>query len=111
MDLALSTAADLRDTRRSSGLSQTQLSRLTGLAQPRISAYERGHIEPSLDTLARIAGAINRHVLTVRQHPAAEHVKRRAEMSDALAAFLAARPEYADLVAPLSELLASASSK
>lgn len=36
------------------GLSQTSLSKLTGIPQPVLSMYENGHRSPSIDTLQRI---------------------------------------------------------
>ena len=44
----------VRDFRGRHGLSQTTLSRLTGIPQPVLSMYENGHRIPSLDTLERI---------------------------------------------------------
>lgn len=52
-------AADIvRQARRSAGISQAELARRTGIAQPTISAYERGVHEPGLSTLnTLVAGA------------------------------------------------------
>lgn len=43
--------------RRSSGLSQAELSRRSGLQSSVLSAYEHGHRQPSVAALARIAAA------------------------------------------------------
>lgn len=50
-------AALLRQARRRAGLSQTALARRAGVTQPVVSAYERGHREPSLATLRRLVAA------------------------------------------------------
>jgi transcriptional regulator with XRE-family HTH domain len=89
---------------------------LAGIPQPRISSYERGAVEPSLDSLARLGSALHAHVLFQRQHPAAswdeklrdEHARGLATMGEALESFLIARSEYADLALPLVELLRTA---
>lgn len=48
-------AADLiRKAREAAGQSQSELARAIATAQPVISAYERGHRDPSLETLRRI---------------------------------------------------------
>jgi transcriptional regulator with XRE-family HTH domain len=113
MDLSVS---DLRHARLSSGLSQNKLGRLTGIKPSRLSEYEHGHIEPSLETLAKIGAALHAHLIFQRQNPAASEdaqlraaqVKRLESMGTALSDFLAAHPSYADLVLPLTELLATA---
>ena len=116
MDLALSCAADLRDARLRSGLSQARLADLTGIPQTRISGYERGAVEPTLGSLARLGSALHAHVLFQRQHPAAswdrqvrdEHARRLSGMSDVLVAFQQEHPEFADCALPLVELLRTA---
>jgi len=47
----------LRDARRRSGLSQTELARRAKVAQSVISAYESGRREPALSTLSRLVAA------------------------------------------------------
>lgn len=49
------TGADLiRDARRRAGISQSELSRRTGVPQAAISVYESGKREPGLDTSLRL---------------------------------------------------------
>jgi transcriptional regulator with XRE-family HTH domain len=45
------------DIRRQSGLNQSELARRAGLARSVVNAYERGHRQPGVDALARIAAA------------------------------------------------------
>ena len=47
----------LRDARCSAGLTQAELAQRAGTSQATISAYERGHKEPSVETLARLLAA------------------------------------------------------
>ncbi|MGH2408294.1 MAG: helix-turn-helix domain-containing protein [Candidatus Limnocylindrales bacterium] len=54
----MSAATILRYARRHAGLSQRELARRTGIAQPAIARIERGSVSPRLDTLERLlAGA------------------------------------------------------
>lgn len=55
--MATTSAALLREARQRSHLSQTDLARRAGVAQPVISAYESGRREPSLRTLTRLVAA------------------------------------------------------
>ena len=48
----------VRDARRLAGLTQQQLARLAGVAQPTVSNMERGASRVSLDTLLRILAAL-----------------------------------------------------
>lgn len=52
----------LMDARRESGLTQQQLSELTGIAQADISRLERGEGNPSLHTLQRLAKGLGRQI-------------------------------------------------
>lgn len=45
--------------RKSSGLTQKQLSEKTGITQPDISKLENGNANPSIRTLKRLANAMN----------------------------------------------------
>ncbi|HTZ63159.1 MAG TPA: helix-turn-helix transcriptional regulator [Solirubrobacteraceae bacterium] len=47
----------IRDIRRRSGLRQAELARRAGLPRSVVSAYERGHRQPGVDALARLAAA------------------------------------------------------
>ena len=48
--------------RRRAGLTQAELASRSGLARPALSAYENGRRQPSVATLARIAGACGARV-------------------------------------------------
>ena len=47
----------IREVRRRAGLTQTDLARRAGTSQPVISAYERGHRDPTHRTLRRMVEA------------------------------------------------------
>ena len=49
----------LREARVNSGLSQSDLEDLSGIPKARLSRYENGHVEPSIQTLARLSRALN----------------------------------------------------
>ena len=49
----------LREARVAAGLSQSELEELSGIPKARLSRYENGHVEPSIQTLARLARALN----------------------------------------------------
>ncbi|MEO8475769.1 MAG: helix-turn-helix transcriptional regulator [Actinomycetota bacterium] len=49
----------LREARLAGGLSQSELEELSGIPKARLSRYENGHVEPSIQTLARLARALN----------------------------------------------------
>ena len=49
----------LREARIQAGLSQSELEELSGIPKARLSRYENGHVEPSIQTLARLARALN----------------------------------------------------
>jgi predicted nucleotidyltransferase len=49
---------EVREMRRSAGLSQQQLAQRSGVAQPNIAAYETGRRHPSPETLARLRKAV-----------------------------------------------------
>jgi transcriptional regulator with XRE-family HTH domain len=49
----------LREARVASGLSQSELEDISGIPKARLSRYENGHVEPSIQTLARLSRALN----------------------------------------------------
>ncbi len=49
----------LREARIRAGLSQSELEELSGIPKARLSRYENGHVEPSIQTLSRLAKALN----------------------------------------------------
>jgi transcriptional regulator with XRE-family HTH domain len=49
----------LREARVQAGFSQSELEELSGIPKARLSRYENGHVEPSIQTLARLARALN----------------------------------------------------
>ena len=49
----------LREARLGAGLSQSELEELSGIPKARLSRYENGHVEPSIQTLNRLARALN----------------------------------------------------
>jgi transcriptional regulator with XRE-family HTH domain len=49
----------LRETRVAAGLSQSELEDISGIPKARLSRYENGHVEPSIQTLARLSRALN----------------------------------------------------
>jgi transcriptional regulator with XRE-family HTH domain len=49
----------LRETRVRAGLSQSDLEEISGIPKARLSRYENGHVAPSIQTLERLARALN----------------------------------------------------
>jgi transcriptional regulator with XRE-family HTH domain len=49
----------LRETRIRAGLSQSDLEEISGIPKARLSRYENGHVAPSIQTLERLARALN----------------------------------------------------
>jgi transcriptional regulator with XRE-family HTH domain len=60
----------IAEIRRSSGLSQAELARQTGLDRSVLSAYEHGRRQPSVGALARIAASAG---LELRLAPASDY--------------------------------------
>jgi hypothetical protein len=52
--------AFLKEARRAAGLSQRELARRAGVAQPVLSRIERGHASPRFETLDRLLRACGR---------------------------------------------------
>lgn len=53
----MSSAALIREARRRAGLTQKQLAERIETTQSAVARWERGRVEPSFETLRRIAGA------------------------------------------------------
>jgi transcriptional regulator with XRE-family HTH domain len=49
----------LRETRVKAGFSQSDLEEISGIPKARLSRYENGHVAPSIQTLERLARALN----------------------------------------------------
>src|ERR671935_2106567 len=49
----------LRATRVKAGYSQSDLEEISGIPKARLSRYENGHVAPSIQTLERLAAALN----------------------------------------------------
>jgi transcriptional regulator with XRE-family HTH domain len=49
----------LRQTRIKAGLSQSDLEEISGIPKARLSRYENGHVAPSIQTLERLARALD----------------------------------------------------
>ena len=49
----------VREARQRAGLTQSDLSTASGVLQPEISRVERGFANPTLDTLGKLAAAVN----------------------------------------------------
>lgn len=60
MSTASAIARNVKTLRGSSGLSQTRLAELAGLSQTWISRLESGDVNPTLETLERLAQAFGR---------------------------------------------------
>jgi len=58
----------VRDARRDAGITQAELARRAGTAQPAVAAYERGVRTPSVATLQRLLGACE-HDLELTARP------------------------------------------
>src|SRR6266508_2508846 len=56
---ALELGARIRALREARGLSQTELAKRMGTSQPAIARLEAGRVTPGLDTLDRVADALN----------------------------------------------------
>ncbi|GAA1465165.1 helix-turn-helix domain-containing protein [Microbacterium thalassium] len=57
--MAESVAGSLRERRRVAGMSQRDLARASGVAQPNIAAYESGRRAPSVQTLAKLDAGLS----------------------------------------------------
>ena len=59
----------LRDARKAKGLSQASLAETIGLAQPTVSAVERGVSNVRVDTLLRLLAALDLELVLRPRHP------------------------------------------
>jgi transcriptional regulator with XRE-family HTH domain len=73
--ISLEVARLLREERIRRGISMNRLAEKSGLSQAMVSYVERGIRNPTLDTLLRIAGALNVDLSGL--------IKRASKMSDA----------------------------
>lgn len=76
---------NVRDARLAAGLTQAELARAAGVAQPNLSAYETGRRTPTPAVLARIERAL-------RVRPAARVTRHRKAILAAVAAHHAREP-------------------
>src|SRR5688500_14813170 len=92
------------EARRSSGLSLRELAARAGTSHSTLSAYERGKVAPSVDTLERVldAAGFAIEIDAVRRIRRTEHLERGVElwMVLELAASFPARPRATSLDAP-----------
>jgi transcriptional regulator with XRE-family HTH domain len=68
----------IRELRRSTGRSQSELAAAMNTGQPEVSEWERGKVLPSLDTVLRICGLCG--VTLAYFDPAGDGHRRREEM-------------------------------
>ena len=68
-------AAELLEMRQASGLTQTALAQASGVQQSEISRIERGHANPTVQTMEQLANAMGMRVAFV---PMTTHKTRRA---------------------------------
>jgi len=61
----MTTGERIRAARKKAGLTQKQLSELTGIAEPTIRRYELGKLNPKYETVGKLAAAMNIPVSTV----------------------------------------------
>ncbi len=59
LSMQATVAKNLTDYREQSSLTQRQLSELAGIDRKTINRIENGHFSPSIDTLTRLAVALN----------------------------------------------------
>jgi transcriptional regulator with XRE-family HTH domain len=64
------------------GLSQGDIEKRTGLLRSYLSRVENGHTVPSLDTLGKIAAALEVGVSELLEAPTGEHAKTASLLAD-----------------------------
>jgi transcriptional regulator with XRE-family HTH domain len=98
----------IQGVRRRQGLTQAELARRAGTSQPVVSAYERGHRDPTYATLRKLVEAGGERLQLSAVRPAAdlippsdlvEHARRLLDVLT-LADAIPARPRPAMLDAP-----------
>jgi transcriptional regulator with XRE-family HTH domain len=88
----MSESADLlRRARARAGLTQRELARRTGVAQPLISAYEKGRRQPGADMLLRLLRATGHEVALTSTVEASREAAAKLEQVAALAMALPVR--------------------
>lgn len=61
-DASRDVAKQLRDVRKSQGMTQESLAELVGTKKSNISRLESGHYNPSLDFLVKVAGGLGKQI-------------------------------------------------
>lgn len=69
----------MADARTASGLSQEEVAVRAGTSRPTLSAYERGHRNPTLSTLERVLAANGQMLATVPLPVFTQHTDRRGK--------------------------------
>lgn len=82
----------LRRARGRAGLSQRRLSRLTGVAESRISDYETGRHQPSAAMLQRLLSATGHDLVAVPRSPSRPDPERNGRILADLLSFVDAVP-------------------
>lgn len=62
-DIYKKISTDVIKARKESGLTQSQLAEKSGLTQANISNIEKGSIHPTIDSLQKIAAAVNKKLI------------------------------------------------
>ena len=81
----------LRKARLAAGLSQRELARRAGVAQPLISSYENGHRQPGANVLLRLIRATGHEVAFVDTVAASREAAAKLEQVVAIASALPVR--------------------
>lgn len=74
-------------------ITQARLAGLAGTSQPAIAAYETGRRTPTLDTLARLAAAVDLELVVEFVSPSTREDRRSLFLHEAVAARLEAEPD------------------
>ena len=88
--LAVDLGTHLRDARCGAHLTQRELARRTGVAQPTIARIERGQVEPRVGTMSRLLQACGARLAV---EPVPGHGIDRTQIRDVLALTLRQRLE------------------